>query len=120
MVDLRQMDLYRWQLDNFGDPGKERALYRCALGMAEEVGETCHAILKGLQGIREGAMDGIDKDLVADGVCDTLIYGIQILSELGLNAEKCVEDTIAHVLRRTGRRTPRPASDSTNCYLVTD
>jgi NTP pyrophosphatase (non-canonical NTP hydrolase) len=105
-VDLRQMDLYRWQLDNFGDPGREIALYRCALGMSEEVGETCHAILKGLQKIREGAEAGIDKDLVADGVCDTLIYGIQILSELGLDAEQCVKETIEHVLRRNWVENP--------------
>jgi len=98
MIDLKQWELRAWQVANFGK--HEDDIFRCALGMAEEVGEVCHHILKGRQGIR-GGINGINKKEVADGVADTLVYGLQILSCLALDAEKEIADVIDKVLSRS-------------------
>lgn len=97
MLYLRQADLADWQDKNFGVHDDD--LLAFAVGMAEEVGEVCHHILKGRQGIREG-VNGIDKAEVLDGVTDTLIYGLQILSRLGIDAEKEMPAIIQKVLSR--------------------
>ena len=103
MIDLRQKELKEWQERNFGTHNDN--LLKCALGVAEEAGEICHHILKGTQKIREG-VDGINKEEVADGVGDTLIYGIQLLSILGLDAEKEISAVIEKVLKRDWVKNP--------------
>ena len=103
MIDLKQHELHIWQRENFGS--HEDDLLKCALGMAEEVGETCHHILKGAQKIR-GGVNGINKEQVADGVADTLIYGLQILSILGLDAEREISKVIDEVLKRNWNEDP--------------
>jgi len=103
MIDLKQKQLKEWQEKNFGI--HEDDLLKCALGMAEEVGEVCHHILKGVQRIRCGA-DGIDKKQVADGIADTLIFGLQILSKLDLDAEKEIAEVIEKVLQRDWIKDP--------------
>ena len=100
MVDLRQSELFAWQNRNFGI--NDYTGMQCALGMAEEVGEVCHHILKGMQGIR-GGINGINKSEIADGVADVLIYGLQLLSFLGLDAEQEISSVITKVLRRDWR-----------------
>ncbi|MFZ2950912.1 MAG: hypothetical protein WA003_15665 [Desulfuromonadaceae bacterium] len=97
MIDLRQGELRAWQDLNFGT--NDFIAMQCALGMAEEVGEVCHHVLKGTQGIR-GGVNGINKDEIADGVADTLIYGLQLLSFLGINAEVEIAAVIEKVLKR--------------------
>lgn len=97
MIDLKQKELDDWQARNFGR--HEDDILKCALGMAEEVGETCHHILKGTQKIREG-VSGINKEEVADGIADTLIYGLQIMTQLGLDAEAEISKVIDKVLQR--------------------
>jgi len=103
MLDLKQKQLREWQEKNFGvhknDP------LRCALGMAEEVGEVCHHVLKGTQGIREG-VNGIDHKEVADGIADTLVYGIQLMTCLGLDATKEISEVIDKVLERDWVKNP--------------
>jgi len=110
MIDLRQAKLKQWQDLNFPREryqamDKEELidmilLLQFALGMSEEVGEVSHAILKGCQRIREG-QGGIDKDLVIDGVTDTLVFGVQALSQLGVeDAEAGISKTIDEVLQR--------------------
>ena len=103
MIDLRQKELKEWQERNFGTHNDN--LLKCALGVAEEAGEICHHVLKGTQKIREG-VDGINKEEVADGVADTLIYGIQLLSILGLDAEKEISVVIEKVLKRDWIKNP--------------
>ena len=103
MIDLRQKELKEWQERNFGTHNDN--LLKCALGVAEEAGEICHHVLKGSQKIREG-VDGINKEEVADGVADTLIYGIQLLSILGLDAEKEISAVIEKVLKRDWVKNP--------------
>ena len=103
MINLKQDELQLWMIDNFGM--HEDDLLKCSLGMAEEVGEVCHHILKGTQKIREG-INGINKKEVADGVADTLIYGIQLLSILGMNAEEEISEVIEKVLKRNWKDKP--------------
>lgn len=97
MIDLKQNELAVWQLENFGI--SDNTALHCALGMAEEVGEICHHILKGTQKIR-GGINGVNKVEVADGVADTFIYGMQLLSCYGIDAEKEIAAVIAKVLQR--------------------
>ena len=103
MIDLRQQELFKWQDLNFGTP--DDTPLKCALGMAEETGEVCHHVLKGMQGIR-GGVNGINKEEIADGVADVLIYGIQLLSFLGLDAEVEISAVIKKVLQRDWRNNP--------------
>lgn len=105
MIDLRQKELRDWQDKNFGTHND--TLMQCALGMAEEVGEVCHHVLKGSQGIRGGALGkGINSKEVADGVADTLIFGLQLLSVLGLDAEEEIAKVIERVLQRNWKENP--------------
>ena len=103
MIDLRQKELNKWQKKNFGE--HEDDALKCALGMAEEVGEVCHHVLKGTQKIR-GGLDGINKEEVADGVADTLIYGLQLLSVIGVDAEKEIYAVISKILERDWVKNP--------------
>jgi len=103
MIDLKQKELDDWQARNFGRHYDD--LLKCALGMAEEVGEVCHHVLKGTQKIRSGLND-INKAEIADGVADTLIYGLQILSLLGLDAEEEISAVIDKVLQRDWKANP--------------
>ena len=103
MIDLKQFELRVWQTANFGKHDDEAM--RCALGMAEEVGEVCHHVLKGIQGIR-GGVDGLNKKEIADGVADTVIYGLQLLSCLSMDAEKEIAEVIDKVLERDWVKNP--------------
>jgi NTP pyrophosphatase (non-canonical NTP hydrolase) len=97
MIDLRQKELHAWQERNFGN--HEDDILKCALGVAEESGEVCHHVLKGTQRIR-GGINGINRAEVADGVADVLIYGIQLLTLLDLDAEVEISKVIDKVLKR--------------------
>lgn len=99
MIDLRQKELKEWQDRNFGHQPPEMF----ALGMSEEVGEICHHVLKGLQRIR-GGVNGINKKEVADGVADVLVFGIQLLSALDMDAETEISEVINKVLKRDWKK----------------
>lgn len=103
MIDLKQKELDKWQAKNFGRHTDDAL--KCALGMAEEVGEVCHHVLKGTQRIR-GGVNGINCDEVADGVADVLIYGIQLLSLIGVDAESEIQGVIDKVLTRDWKSNP--------------
>ena len=103
MIDLKQKELHAWQVKNFGSHDDDAL--KCALGMAEEVGEVCHHVLKGTQRIRSGA-NGMLHDEIADGVADTLIYGLQLLSVLGIDAESEIKAVIEKVLNRDWVQNP--------------
>ena len=106
MIDLKQVELKKWQDENFGKHPDDAL--RFTLGMSEEVGEVCHHVLKGTQGIR-GGVKGINKEEVADGVADILIYGLQLLSELGMDAEAEISAVITKVLKRDWVKHPTGA-----------
>lgn len=107
---LRQQELKDWQERNFpaslyDDLNRDQLVERIrilelSIGMSEEVGELSHIILKASQKIREGISGKIDKDMVADGFADTVIYGTQLLSKLGIDAEQAIQKTIDSVLKR--------------------
>lgn len=133
-IDLKQRDLNEWQKRNFGEPDvakyagltpempaeekvnrllgscykllEENHRMRLALGMSEEVGELCHWLLKGMQGIR-----GVDKENcvpeVGDAFADTIIYGIQEMTALGIDAEQMLRATITKVLQRDWVNNPK-------------
>lgn len=102
MLTLRQKDLQKWQLKNFGNPD----IQDMALGMAEEVGEMCHWILKRKQMIRE-ASDGRDcKKEIGDAFADAVIFGIQAMACEGIDAEKVIRMTIMEVLERDFVKNP--------------
>ena len=103
MINLKQKELNKWQEHCFGLHDDDAL--KCALGMAEETGEVCHHVLKGTQKIR-GGVNGIDVNEVADGVADVLIYGIQLLSFLGVDAEKEISKVIDNVLKRDWKSNP--------------
>ena len=84
MINLRQKELAKWQSRNFGNSDSKDM----ALGMAEEVGELCHFILKRSQKIREGAEDSNFRNEIADAWADTVIFGIQLLNLEGMDAEE--------------------------------
>ena len=107
MIDLKQKELDDWQSRNFGRHDDDAL--KCALGMAEEVGEVCHHVLKGTQRIR-GGMNGLNKAEIADGVADTLIYGLQLLTVLGIDAEEEIALVIEKVRRRDWKNNPKGIS----------
>ena len=67
--------------------------------MADEVGQLCHYILKRTQRIREGA-DGKVTMEISDAFADVVIYGINLMSKEGVDAEKVLDKTIKSVLER--------------------
>ena len=75
LVDLQE-SLYDWQKYNFGDQDNDRIL----LGICEEIGELCHAQLKGEQGIRGTAEE--HNAAMKDAVGDIMIYLLNYLSHL--------------------------------------
>lgn len=103
MISLKQYQLYDWQVRNFGKQPTERIL----LGMAEEVGELCHLVLKRQQGIREAAEKDDLRASIADAFADCVIFGIQVMTNEGLNAEDMLEMTIEQVLMRDWKRFPK-------------
>lgn len=105
----RQAELRTWQDRNFPRSRYEKmskeelinliVKLQCALGMAEEVGEVAHHILKGTQGIRDGR-NGFNVDEITDGVADSRIYGTQLLSEFDVDAEETFVEVVEEVLDR--------------------
>lgn len=115
MFSLKQKELAEWQERNFPRSKYEKLdkkelidmviILQTALGMAEEVGEVCHHVLKGSQGIR-GGVSGFNRAEIADGVDDSRIYGNQLLSALGVNAEESYSKTVKQVLSRDWQADP--------------
>lgn len=93
---LKQRELNEWQKKNFGVSQVEDMV----LGMAEEVGELAHWILKRKQGIREASNGGDCKEEIADAFADVVVFGIQAMSYEGIDAEKAFSNTVKEVLAR--------------------
>ena len=118
MIDLKQKELKEWQERSFPreellELDKEVLVnmilnLQMVLGMAEEVGEVAHRVLKATQRIRSGVngMDSTFKREVGDGVADTLVFGMQLLSLQGLDAEEEISKTTKLVLGRDWQKNP--------------
>lgn len=104
MINLRQKELADWQEKNFGSKTKSSEWQ--FMGMVEEMGELGHALLKKKQGIRN-----MTHEDVADAFADTIIYGIQIMTAEGIDAEKAIKDTIDKVLQRDWIKYPSNGID---------
>ena len=74
-----------WSKKNFGPHFGSG--YRNLLGVSEEVGELCHAQLKGEQGIRH-TPEEIQK-MKKDAVGDILIFLANYCHSQGLSIEEC-------------------------------
>lgn len=124
MIDLKQTELKKWQDNNFPrsryeDMTKDQLIdmilvMQMALGVAEEAGELVHHVLKGSQGIREG-INGFDKVEIADAVSDGLIFGMQALSLLEVDAEREIETVTNKVLKRDWVSNPEDGLYIGNC-----
>lgn len=118
MIDLKQKELYAWQKRNFPTSNLEKLskeelikiilILQVTVGINEEIGEVSHHVLKGIQGIRSG-VNGIDTEEVADGICDGLLYGLQLLSLLKIDAEGEFGKVIEEVLNRDWTNDPMNA-----------
>lgn len=76
-----------------------RSIELQALGVAEESGELCHAVLKYKQGIR-----GYDREKtraeVADAIGDIVIYACGVADQLDINVSEAVRAAWIHVRDR--------------------
>jgi NTP pyrophosphatase (non-canonical NTP hydrolase) len=104
VLNLRQRELHDWQFNNFGNNTD------AFKGMVEEVGELAHALLKYKQHIREYDESsearlklGLD---IEDAFGDIVIYGIQLMTDYGINAEDAINKTINKVLKRNWKDNP--------------
>ncbi len=108
MLSLRQDDLQNWQHRNFRDSLSADMI----IGMAEELGELSHWYLKRKQGIREGVKGGDFKAEIGDTFADVVIYGIQLMTNEGIDAEQVIKDTIIKVLKRNWKDNPSGAGET--------
>lgn len=83
-----------WSRANFGD----QPSYRPLLGIVEEVGELCHAHLKGEQGIRLTPEQVAEKKV--DAVADIMIYLFDYCGREGIDPIDALMDTWAKVVQK--------------------
>jgi len=93
MLKQIQLEQHEWQQRNFPNNTDTEPL----LGVVEEIGELCHAVLKQRQGIR------IDEDHLAalrDAVGDIMIYLIGFCNIKGYDLEEILQETWDQVKKR--------------------
>lgn len=102
-----QVELFRWQQDNFSGNTSERMV----LGMTEELGELAHAFLKHAQKIR--GMEDREKFLNAagDAFADLMVYGIQLMTYLRMDAGTLLKYTARNVMNRDWKSNPKDAHE---------
>jgi NTP pyrophosphatase (non-canonical NTP hydrolase) len=94
-LDRLQSEVNEWASRNFGtsrDPKDP------VLGVAEETGELCHAILKMSQRIR-GTKQEHEGEAI-DAIGDIIIYLADTCNLYGWSLQSCLEATWAHVKKR--------------------
>lgn len=84
MLGNLQNDLREWTSRNFPDATSEQQL----LGVCEEVGELCHAVLKQKQGIRGTVEELMDKE--RDAIGDIVIFLANYCNMRGFDLAKCI------------------------------
>ena len=104
MIDLKQKELREWAERNFGERTADTG--DCVIGMAEELGELAHFVLKRKQRIREAANGGDFKAEIGDAFADVVIYGIQAMECEGIDAEAILRKTIEEVMQRDFKNNP--------------
>lgn len=98
IVNLRkiQWEHDEWARRNFGE---QHRLENSVLGMGEEFGELCHAIVKLNQGIRGVGEDTV-MDLIADAHCDLIIFSLGVASMVNYDLATELDQTWAKVKSR--------------------
>ena len=93
MDELKKMqaEINEWTLKNFGEETPEHI----TLGVCEEAGELCHAVLKRAQGIRGTASEHTDG--MRDAIGDIAIYPMHLSSVEGWDFWEILQDTWARV-----------------------
>lgn len=106
-----QTERAKWAARNFPNAG---ALHHIA-GLAEEVGELAHAVLKMAPGTAGDTAIRGEKDAhleaAADAVGDTIIYLLGICSDLGLDASECLDTAWDEVKHRDWVKYPTNGKD---------
>ena len=89
-----------WNKKNFGE--HHGSGYRNLLGVAEEVGELCHAQLKGEQGIRHTPEEILK--MKKDAVGDIVIFLCSYCDSQNISLEECVETAWQEIKDRDWKR----------------
>ena len=103
-----QDEVSAWSRSNFGDGESVDPL----LGLAEEVGELCHAFLKRKQGIRGTPAE--HQSAIVDAIGDITIYLADFCRREGLFLDEIVEHTWAKVKLRNWKENPNDGTTSTH------
>jgi len=77
-----QKELFSWFKENFWIKNPKKSLKQQLIGIIEEHGELCHAVLKLEQGIR---LNENHEEKIKDAVGDVLIYLVNAFSIMGIN-----------------------------------
>lgn len=104
VINNVQQRLEEWQSSQFGKPTKDQLI----MGMADKAGCLAHYELKRQQKIREGAVFNDDQinDIMAEDVCHSMIYGINLLTELGYPADQILTRIVEKVMSRDWNKDP--------------
>lgn len=82
-----------WVKHNFGD----RPAWMPVMGLAEEVGELSHAVLKREQGIR---MEEGHSEAIRDALADIIIFACDVASAEGFDLREALDETWGNVKQR--------------------
>ena len=93
-----QRELAAWQEQELPCEDKDKQLLHVTLGVAEEMGELAHAVLKRSQGIRGSDAEHIEA--ACDALGDVAIYSMQVATLLGVDWLSAVEREVRKVLKR--------------------
>lgn len=97
-----QYDVGQWAERNFGEVQPIQPL----LGMVEELGELCHAILKHQQGIRGFEDEATVRVAIEDAVGDLMVYAANFMNRHGLSLERAIVETWTTVRQRDWTKNP--------------
>lgn len=100
MVDVRgmQKENGEWVKRNFSETWIDGDPRDPVLGMAEEVGELSHAVLKKRQLIR-GTPEEHD-EAAKDAIGDVFVYAMDVCNRMGWDLEDIMRDTWEKVVRK--------------------
>lgn len=111
-----QVQLCRWQTRNFGAQPDVRNVLGMAeelgeliegvLGLAVSIGKVAHSTLKHEQKIRGMADDETFRRAVADAIADTMVFTMQLCTNLRMDFGTLFEQTAKHVLERDWKARP--------------
>lgn len=93
-----QHEIGQWSRKNFKWGPSNSKRIDPLLGLVEEIGELCHAHLKGRQGIRHTAQEAVN--LEKDAVGDIFIFLCDFCERSGYDAQDIIELIWAHVRNR--------------------